>query len=341
MIVKGIQKTFAAILCASLLAIAVYFWPTEARYPLLEFTGNAMTMDYRIVIVDSLSPNYRIIIDKLINTTFNEVNFRYNRWNKLSELSFLNKNEDSKVKISSSLYTFLEQIDQFVAVTDGRFDPTIEPLLRVWKEALWQGKEPEPGERLNKAQRRVGWRELVHLQDGALERLLPQVELDLGGVAKGYAVDLLVERLKTLGIGNLYVEWGGEVRAAGKHPSGRPWRVGIVKVEGVITGEHETIIELKDQAVATSGDYLQNWEVVQLDGSVVRYCHIVDPVKLRPIKIREGGVASVTVVANSCAYADALATAAMLSETPEEAESWLSAIHNKDPTIRFWVQGRR
>ena len=125
----------------------------------------------------------------------------------------------------------------------------------------------------------------------------------MGGVGKGYAVDRVVEALAAEGLGDVWVEVGGEVRAAGRNAEGVSWRLGIERPDSE-PGVLQRIVPLADAAVATSGDY-RNYR--ERDGE--RYSHIIDPRSGRPIRHR---LASVTVVAPRCMTADALSTALMV-----------------------------
>jgi thiamine biosynthesis lipoprotein len=125
------------------------------------------------------------------------------------------------------------------------------------------------------------------------------MRVDLSGVAQGYAADLVAAALDELGLSSHLVDVGGELRASGARRSDRPWRVGIESPveDASVWGT----VDLRDEGVATSGDY-RNW----FEDAGARYAHIIDPRTGRPIAMR--GV-SVTVVHRSAALADAWATA--------------------------------
>jgi thiamine biosynthesis lipoprotein len=127
----------------------------------------------------------------------------------------------------------------------------------------------------------------------------PDVELDLGGIAKGYGVDRAVKSLRSNGIDNAIVNVGGDLYAMGVSENGDPWKIGIRDPEdpdGII----ETL-EVSDRAVATSGDYIRYF---QHEGR--RYHHLLDPVTGEP---RVARMRSVTVAADDCMTADAAGTA--------------------------------
>ncbi|MBI5394020.1 MAG: FAD:protein FMN transferase, partial [Verrucomicrobia bacterium] len=152
--------------------------------------------------------------------------------------------------------------------------------------------------------RRVGWHKLeARLEPAALRKSAPDIAVDLSGIAKGYAVDAIAAHLESLGVREWLVSVAGELRARGNSKHGRPWRVGIEKPldEGRVI---ERVVELKDAAVSTSGDYRN----VFIAGGR-RYSHAMDPRSGSPVA---NDVASVSVVARSSMTADAIATALMV-----------------------------
>ncbi len=267
--------------------------------PVTEVAGTEMTMPYRIL----FSGGSREEVQAIARTTFDEIDTIFNDWNPGSEISKLNRLEAHQVvHLSPQMSTFLARVGGLVALTDGLFDPTVRPVHQLWKAKLAKGEVPSD-EELEELREAVGW-EKIRIAGGFFCKEHAKTQLDLGGVAKGYLVDLLVERLQAAGYENVYVSWSGEVRASGRHPRGRAWTVAVR-----LPGERRpaTTLLLENSAVATSGDYLQNWEA---EG--VTYTHVIDPRTLYPLLIAPGSIASATVTAETCMKADALATAAML-----------------------------
>ena len=149
---------------------------------------------------------------------------------------------------------------------------------------------------------RTGYEKLEYrLDPPALRKLHPELTIDLSALAKGYGVDVLAEYLEEVGVQDYMVEIGGEIRARGTNPDGQVWRIGIEKPE---PGGQRSVYEalpLEDLGMATSGDYRNYYE---LDGE--RLSHTIDPRTGRPITHK---LASVTVLHEECAFADAYATA--------------------------------
>jgi thiamine biosynthesis lipoprotein len=300
-----------------------------------EFTGTAMTINYRIVIGSPLSSDQRMRVESVIQKSFKQINDIYNKWNPDSEISALNRlPSNTPITLSNELYHFLIFTDSVVHLTEGRFDPTVEPLQQLWKNHLSNGTKPSPTE-INEIKPAIGWNN-IHLVEGTFSKDHADTMLDLGGIAKGYAVDLLTENLLAENFSSFYVEWGGEIKTHGRHPAKRPWRVYISRFDNTNPNEAIALLELNDEALATSGDYLQKWSVGGSD-----YFHILDPFSLRALEITSSSIGSASVAAKSCALADGLATAALTFSSEAEAAKWLnSIIATKHPEIRFWLLSR-
>lgn len=222
-----------------------------------------------------------------------------------SELSRVNAAAGGEaVPISKELRDVLVRAAFFSRLTEGAFDPTIRPLVKLWQQCGIENRLPTENE-LDAANALVDWKAVSVLNWTDVEpahtaRLArPGMQLDLGGIAKGYAVDHAIATLRALGVSSALVDAGGDLYALGSHPDGSPWKVGIQDPnrEGRILSQ--TLL-LKDRAVATSGDYRR---FAEIQGK--RYSHIIDPRTGRPAE----HMASVTVVAANATDADALSTA--------------------------------
>jgi thiamine biosynthesis lipoprotein len=305
-----------------------------------------MTMKYRIVIGDFLSKEKTQVVEQIIQNTFTEINAVYNKWNPDSEISKLNNLKAGETApLSPELERFLLQTQQIVSLTEGRFDPTIEPLQHLWKDKLAQKQIPNDAE-IKAIIPALGW-DKIHFHEGFFFKDHALTQLDLGGIAKGYCVDLLVERLNATGLPNVFVEWGGEIRTSGQHPDQRPWRIFISHLGDTNQKNAIATLDLNNQAIATSGDYLQFWTIDEeriLDDNIANkktYFHIFNPETHRPLEITSQSIASVSVLAPSCLLADGLATAAMMFPSQTDAEAWLEQIKQKFPKLEFWVVVRK
>ncbi|GAA0784860.1 FAD:protein FMN transferase [Marinobacterium sediminicola] len=222
-----------------------------------------------------------------------------------SELSRLNLAEAGQLQtISPELQEVLLLAAEISDLTSGAFDVTVGPLVNLWGFGP-DGRithQPDQAE-VDRLRSKVGY-QYVHI-DPANSMLMKEHDqyIDLSAIAKGYGVDQLAELLESHGIQRYLVEIGGELRVKGVKPGGEPWRLAI---EAPHAGAREVqqVISIEQGAVATSGDYRNYFEE---DG--VRYSHTIDPRTAYPIRHR---LASVTVITDTCAEADALATALMV-----------------------------
>jgi FAD:protein FMN transferase len=307
------------------------------------FSGQAMTMQYKILVGQPVTDYEQRRIVSIIQSTFYDTDTIFNKWNPNSELSKLNS---LKAGITVPLSPYLERLfiatDEIVKLSQGKFDPTIEPIQNLWKKKLAYHQVPSE-EEIEVLRPAIGW-DKISFKDGIFKKEHDLTTMDFGGIAKGLCVDLMIERLNESGISHVYVEWGGEIRTTGYHPSNRLWTVYISRL-GDNDPEHAiSTLALDNQAIATSGDYLQNWTIRKQDDSgkekSVTYFHIFDPKTLHPIEATFTSVASVSVVAPNCTLADGLATIPMMFSSPEEAEEWAESVKEKYPDISFWIISR-
>lgn len=193
----------------------------------------------------------------------------------------------------SEIVRVVKRALQMSELSGGLFDITVEPLVRLW--GFYDGRYQVPSvAAIEMGRASVGWRNLI-VNESSLIKRIPEVTVDLGGVAKGYALAEAVRVLRGFGVDSGIVDIGGDIYALGKC-RGRKWRIAIRDPRsGKILG----IIEVSNKAVVTSGDYERFF--IGADG--VRYCHIIDPRTGAPAH----GMASVTVVHDDPLLAQCLA----------------------------------
>ncbi|MFH1616201.1 MAG: FAD:protein FMN transferase [Planctomycetota bacterium] len=223
-----------------------------------------------------------------------------------SEISKVNKQAyETQVGVSEETFFVLEKALHFSEVSQGAFDVTIGPLVDLWHKAGEANSLPGDAE-IAEARSRVGCEKLLlDSQSRTVKFAVEGMRLDLGGIAKGYAIDLAVEAMKRQGAAGGMVEIGGDLRVFGKSPNaGKSWAVGIADPrepgDGIAAGKMLMVLRLNDAAVATSGDYQR---FVEVGGE--RYSHIISPSAASGAR----GFSSVTVIGKSATDADALATA--------------------------------
>ncbi len=232
-------------------------------------------------------------------------------WEPESDLSRFNRAAaGSWVDIPRNLATVLGQALALAADSGGAFDPSVGRLVDLWGfgPAGAVGAAPS-AETLEAAA--CGWRGLE--LDRAGGRLLQPggLELDLSGIAKGYAVDLAAEALTALGVHDFLMEIGGELRGAGVKGDGEPWWVELEPPPGQTSAEPPILIALHGLSVATSGDWRRT---ATFEGR--HYSHTIDPARRAPT---DGGLASVSVLHPSCMLADGLCTVLMALGPAAEA----------------------
>jgi len=202
------------------------------------------------------------------------------------------------VPVGDDLYGVLTRAQELARRSEGAFDVTVGPVVRVWRRARQRGGLPM-ARRLDPARELVGY-ELLRLDPDAKTVTFgkPGMRLDFGGIAKGYAVDEALKLLDEHGITRALVDAGGDMALGDPPPDAPGWRIGVAPLEA--DGPPSRVLVLKNTAVATSGDL---WQYVEIRGR--RYSHIIDPRTGQALSERS----SVTVVAPDGMTADGLASA--------------------------------
>jgi thiamine biosynthesis lipoprotein len=207
------------------------------------------------------------------------------------------------VAVSEDLFRVLAAAQDLAERSDGAFDVTVGPVVRLWRRARRRHELPDP-DRLAKALELVGCQKLrLDPKARTAELMKPGMLLDLGGIAKGYAADEALATLKRYGIESALVAGGGDIAVGSAPPGKAGWRIAIASLEPPGIANPKSKIQnllLRDAAVSTSGDAEQH---VEIGG--VRYSHIVDPKTGMALT----GRSSVTIVAPNCTTSDGLATA--------------------------------
>lgn len=223
-----------------------------------------------------------------------------------SELSAFNANHSTSwIAVSEELCEVIESALEVSRLTDGAFDITVGPLVNLWGFGP-DGVvvRPPSDEKISAALSRVGFNKLETLcTEPAMRKAHKDLYVDLSGWAKGYAVDQVATVLDEYGLQDYLVEVGGELRASGSNADGLQWAVAIEKpiVDDRVP---QVILRLTDCGVATSGDYRNFFD---FDGN--RYSHTIDARSGRPVA---HALAAVTVIHDSAAFADAMATALLV-----------------------------
>ena len=285
-----------------------------------------MGTTYHVTLPGARGDDDRRRAQRCIDDVLQSVNEHLSTYSDSSEISQFNRSQSGDwTTVSEPLYAVIAAANRVSLETGGAFDVTVAPLLRLWgfgpQSALQSTRDlapPDP-EFIHDAQAAVGyrWLELRTEPDRAVRKLRTPLELDVNGIAPGYAVDQISACLSRNQLGNHLVEIGGEVRAMGTRDDERAWQVAV---EAPLTGERRAYagLQLSNLAVSTSGNYRDARRLA--DGRVVS--HTIDPRTGEPVT---HAVVSVTVVHPSAMLADAYATA-LLVLGPEEGYGLAEAL---------------
>jgi thiamine biosynthesis lipoprotein len=228
-----------------------------------------------------------------------------------SEISILNR--EGRAQVSEETLEVIEDAIKFSNLTDGAFDITCRPLINLWKKAKKEEKVATE-EEIEGAISLVGYQRIT-LEGNQIRLEKRGMQIDLGGIAKGYAVDKAIEALKKNGIKRALVNAGGDLYVLGTDPQGEKWQIGIQdpRDEDKIID----IIKVKDKAVATSGDYRRYFT---LEGK--RFSHIVNP--KTGLTVQDVPM-SVTIIGPDATTTDALSTGVFVLG-PEEGMKLIESL---------------
>lgn len=267
----------------------------------LHLSGTAMASTYNVKLVRGPGLDAERV-HAAVHSALTDVDARMSMYRADSELSQLNRQPAQRpLVLSAELFALLETAQQVAALSDGAFDVTVAPLVETWGFGVEKRQAVPDAARVQREQRAVGWRDLrIDAATRTATKARDGMRLDLGGIAKGHGVDRAAAALDALGVADYMVEHGGEVRTRGRNAAGQPWRIGIEQPDA-LPQRARWAVPLSGLSMATSGDY-RNYFV----DNGQRYSHAIDPAQGRPIR---HALCSVTVVAEDCTRADALATA--------------------------------
>lgn len=247
---------------------------------------------------------YGSLTEDLFDVVFGrirEIEEKMSRDLERSEVSRVNSEAGNRsVRVSEDTYSVVSRSLELSRLSKGAFDVTVGPLVTLWDIGGEKPEVPSAGD-LGEALSHVGYEAVRTVPDVRSVYLETKgMELDLGGIAKGYAADEAVRVLRTRGVRSGIIDLGGNVLVMGTKPGDEPWRIGIQN-PFQLRGEYLGVIETVDRTVVTSGVYERFFEQ---NGK--RYHHILDPETGYPV---ENSLMSVTVTAANSMDADGLSTA--------------------------------
>lgn len=279
--------------------LIILFTGCSKLYQKMTINGQTQGTYYAITYFDYEGRNFRPDIDSILAAFDRSVSL----WNPRSIITRVNNNDPSVVPDDWFIDLF-NKSKEVSRITSGAFDMTVGPLVNAWGFGF-ENRLTMDSLKVDSLLQFIGYQQ-VDIENGSVIKKDPRIRIDFNAIAQGYAVDLLALFLKSQHIDIFLIDIGGEVIARGLKPDGSKWRVGIEKPAADPSDERQlkAILELKDEAIATSGNYRKFYEI-----NGIRYSHTIDPSSGYPAR---NSLLSVSVRAASCWKADAYATAFMV-----------------------------
>ena len=224
-------------------------------------------------------------------------------FNEHSVITAVNNNQE--VVLDNMFQEVFQKAMTISRETDGAFDITVAPLVNAWGFGFKNGTQPDRRQ-VDSLREIIGY-EKLSLVNGKVQKKDPRMMLDCSAIAKGYGTDMVARLLKERGVQNYMVEIGGEIVTKGVNAQRVPWKIGVIKPDDdslSIGNELQTILNVTDKAMATSGNYRRFY----YKGGK-RFAHTIDPKTGYPV---QHNILSATVLADDCATADAYATSFMV-----------------------------
>lgn len=324
------KRVFIIVWCFAM----IWFGSCEKQPQKLVLQGEAQGSFYAITYYDEQGRDFKQEIDSI----FRAVDLSVNLWVDTSVICKVNRNQD--VELDDIFIDNFNIAQEAARLSDGYFDPTISPLVAAWGFSAKQGLEITPS-LVDSLCALVDYRE-IGIENGKVIKGNPAMQLDFNAIAQGYTSDLIAVFLESRGVNSFLVNNGGEIIARGVKPDGSSWVVGIEKPADRWDAEQvvQTRVALRDHGLVTSGS---TRKYVERDGK--RYSHCIDPKTGYPV---EHQVLSVTVMAKSSVWADALASMGMvmgmeksleLFRTLDDVEAYYIFINEEGELDTFATDG--
>ncbi len=299
------RRFWGTLILLAIVGLVLYIFVPGQQAPLqmLGWEGLTMGTTYRVQVTgESLDEELVQEVKTRVEVELKLINDSMSTWLKDSLISEFNRSPvGESFQVDAHFRRVMEVARQAHEQTEAAFDPTLGPLIRLWGFDVATPEEEPSEEEIQQALQLLGFSKVIQVEpDGGFSRSAEGVELNLSAIAKGYAVDRIAALLEQAGFTNLYVEIGGEVVCRGVNQLHSSWRIGIQTPREDSLDSALQVVRLENRALATSGDYRNVRR--SADG---RVHHILDPRTGRPTT---HGLASVSVLAEDCVRADALAT---------------------------------
>ena len=278
---------------------------SRPRAAVRQFGGPAMGSSYTVKLAGVVDRALEVRAADAVREALALVEARMSTWLADSELSRFNRHASARpFAFSADTWAVVALAQRVARETGGAFDATVAPAVDAWGFGPGRAHRMVAAEEREQLARRIGYRSLaLDAATRSATKSHPGLALDFSGIAKGYAVDGAAAALEALGVERYMIEAGGEVRTRGLNADDAPWRIAIELPDAMPPRPH-FVVPLAGASLATSGDYRIYFEQ---DGR--RYSHEIDPASGAPV---DHALASASVAASDCAYADAMATALMV-----------------------------
>ena len=291
------------------------------------FTGETMGTTYHIKIITGFFKDTKDLKDR-IEIKLKEINNSMSTFRRDSEISKFNSltRPGEKFYVSNDFFYVVAVAKKLYTLTDGAWDGTIKPLVDLWGFGGSNSKTRIPSEKeIQNAMSNVGFNHIEISANRYLVKRKGSITLDLASIAKGFAVDQIAALIRKDGVKDFLVEIGGEGFASGFRKDGKHWKIGINRPhKDAPIDQVYKILTIQNKAFATSGDYRNFFEQ-----KGKRFSHILDPRSGFPVA---NGVVSVSVLTDTCTFADGLATAVMVLG-PEKGLELVNGLDNTECLI--------
>ena len=263
------------------------------------FTTEKMSSPFTIILYDEDSAHANYLAKQCFQLVDSFVNI-FSDYIDTSEISRLSKSSgsDRLVPVSPALFDIILESKKAFVLSNGAFDITMGPIIRLWRKARKEKIFPEPSAIAEKM-KKVGFDKMeINEANRSIKLTQPEMVLDLGGIAQGYIADKVLDRLKQNNIKEALIDVSGDIATGNPPPQKKGWTVGINLPESEQL--QKQLLLISNMSVSTSGDIYQ---FIEHDGK--RYSHIIDPKTGYGVTTQK----NVTVIADNTTTADWLATA--------------------------------
>lgn len=289
----------------------------------LKIHGVTMGTTYSVTYFDLRQRDFKSGVDSLLWV----LNKAISTYDPNSEVSHFNRSKDGIDAQSCYLYPLLIKCREVFEVSKGAFDPTVMPLVNMWGFGPQKTSTIPSNRVIDSILKFVGF-DKIEFDRKRIQKTLPNVQLDFGGIGQGYGADVVADFLRSKGVTNALIEIGGEGMALGRNiRQDTPWKIGILDPSSTRDNQiFKGYVDVEDRSFTTSGNYF-NFKL--LNGK--RYGHTIDPRTGYPA---ENTLLSVSVFTRDAATADALATAFMVLGF-EKSKTLLESLHGVEVILMY------